>query len=151
MHTNEGSYLAHTQGKKHQMNLARRRAKEQQEMPVNEPSIAVAKNRTPKIGKPAFKVTKIKQPVTGQNSVLFELFYPAIQHGWKPFHRFMSTYEQKIEPPDPHFMFILFAAEPYSTVAFKVPNGELDRRDEHYFEDWDKHKKKYSVHISYKL
>ena len=28
LHTNEGSYLAHTQGKKHQTNLARRAAKE---------------------------------------------------------------------------------------------------------------------------
>ena len=28
LHTNEGSYLAHTQGKKHQTNLARRAAKD---------------------------------------------------------------------------------------------------------------------------
>jgi len=28
LHTNEGSYLAHTQGKKHQNNLAQRAAKE---------------------------------------------------------------------------------------------------------------------------
>ena len=31
LHTNEGSYLAHTQGKKHQTNLARRQAKEAKE------------------------------------------------------------------------------------------------------------------------
>lgn len=32
LHTNEGSYLAHTQGKKHQINLARRAAKEKQDV-----------------------------------------------------------------------------------------------------------------------
>src|SRR5579862_2549969 len=31
LHTNEGSYLAHTQGKKHQTNLARRAAREAKE------------------------------------------------------------------------------------------------------------------------
>lgn len=33
LHNNEGSYLAHTQGKKHQANLARRAAKEAKDSP----------------------------------------------------------------------------------------------------------------------
>lgn len=33
LHNNEGSYLAHTQGKKHQANLARRAAKEAKDAP----------------------------------------------------------------------------------------------------------------------
>jgi len=33
LHNNEGSYLAHTQGKKHQANLARRAAKEAADQP----------------------------------------------------------------------------------------------------------------------
>src|SRR3954468_21327349 len=33
LHTNEGSYLAHTQGKKHQTNLGRRAAKDAMERP----------------------------------------------------------------------------------------------------------------------
>ncbi len=33
LHNNEGSYLAHTQGKKHQANLARRAAKEKSDEP----------------------------------------------------------------------------------------------------------------------
>ena len=32
IHTNEGSYLAHTQGKKHQSNLLRRKAREGKDM-----------------------------------------------------------------------------------------------------------------------
>jgi len=35
LHTNEGSYLAHTQGKKHQDNLKRRALKEAQEASAN--------------------------------------------------------------------------------------------------------------------
>ena len=31
LHSNEGSYLAHTQGKKHQTNLSRRNAKDNKE------------------------------------------------------------------------------------------------------------------------
>jgi len=34
LHNNEGSYLAHTQGKKHQANLARRAAKEAKDAPA---------------------------------------------------------------------------------------------------------------------
>ena len=38
LHNNEASYLAHTQGKKHQSNLARRAAKEAKEAPI-QPSL----------------------------------------------------------------------------------------------------------------
>lgn len=38
----------------------------------------------------------------------------------------MSPFEQRIEAPDKNFQFILFAGEPYVTIAFKIPNMELD-------------------------
>lgn len=38
----------------------------------------------------------------------------------------MSAYEQKIEAPDRNFQFLLIAAEPYVTIAFKIPNLEFD-------------------------
>ena len=34
----------------------------------------------------------------------------------------MSAYEQRIEPPDKKWQYLLFAAEPYETIAFKVIN-----------------------------
>ena len=37
-----------------------------------------------------------------------------------PRHRFMAAYEQKVEPPDRKWQYLLFAAEPYETIAFKV-------------------------------
>ena len=32
----------------------------------------------------------------------------------------MSAYEQKLEPPDRQWQYLLFAAEPYETISFKV-------------------------------
>ncbi len=32
----------------------------------------------------------------------------------------MSAYEQRVEPPDKKWQYLLFAAEPYETIAFKV-------------------------------
>merc|ERR1712130_978054 len=75
LHNNEGNYLAHTQGKKHQANLARRAAKEAKEQ--GGPQIAPARPNVPlkkfiKIGRPGYKVTKQRDPATGQQSLLFQ-------------------------------------------------------------------------------
>ncbi len=48
---------------------------------------------------------------------------PEIVEGVIPRHRFMAAYEQKVEPPDKKWQYLLFAAEPYETIAFKVPCG----------------------------
>lgn len=78
LHNNEGSYLAHTQGKKHQANLARRAAKEAKEAPQQ---LAPEKPRIEpkkfvKIGRPGYRVTKQKDPENGQQSLLFQVDYP---------------------------------------------------------------------------
>ena len=39
----------------------------------------------------------------------------------------MSAYEQKMEPPDKRWQYLLFAAEPYETIAFKVCVGNFYR------------------------
>lgn len=51
---------------------------------------------------------------------VFQVDYPEIAEGITPRHRFMSAYEQRIEPPDKAWQYLLFAAEPYETIAFKV-------------------------------
>lgn len=41
----------------------------------------------------------------------------------QPRHRFMSAYEQKVDTPaDKNYQYLLFACDPYETVAFKIPN-----------------------------
>ncbi|XP_062365949.1 splicing factor 3A subunit 2 isoform X3 [Cinclus cinclus] len=121
LHNNEGSYLAHTQGKKHQTNLARRAAKEAKEAPAQPApeKVKVEVKKFVKIGRPGYKVTKQRDPETGQQSLLFQIDYPEIAESIMPRHRFMSAYEQRIEPPDRRWQYLLMAAEPYETIAFK--------------------------------
>lgn len=61
--------------------------------------------------------------------------YPEIDEGEKPRHRFMSAYEQKKEAWDKAYQYLMFAAEPYEVIAFKVPNLEVDRSDK-FFSHW---------------
>ena len=51
--------------------------------------------------------------------------YPEITESITPRHRFMSAYEQRIEPPDKSWQYLLFAAEPYETIAFKVCSSKI--------------------------
>jgi splicing factor 3A subunit 2 len=46
----------------------------------------------------------------------------------------MSTFEQKVEAPDPKYQFVLFAAQPYNTVAFKIPNMPI--QEDQIIEEW---------------
>ncbi|CAD7944080.1 unnamed protein product [Amoebophrya sp. A120] len=156
VHTNEGSYLAHTQGKKHQINLARRQEREKKLAAANAFSVPVPKDMvkktgTIKIGRPGYKVTKEREPTTKQKALLFEIEYPSIEPDVIPRHRFMSCYEQKKESPDMNFQYLLIAADPYETIAFKVPNMEIDRgEDGKFYEVWDKSKKTYTLQIWFK-
>ncbi|PIK39456.1 putative splicing factor 3A subunit 2-like [Apostichopus japonicus] len=121
LHNNEGSYLAHTQGKKHQANLGRRAAKEAKDTPA-QPALERARveiKKFVKIGRPGYKVTKQKDSDSGQQSLLFQVDYPEVAEGINPRHRFMSAYEQRVEPPDKKWQYLLFAAEPYETISFK--------------------------------
>eukprot|EP00897_Mesotaenium_endlicherianum_P004092 jgi/Mesen1/3710/ME000202S02801 len=122
LHNNEGNYLAHTQGKRHQTNLAKRAAREAKDAPAlpqpNRRKVNV--RRTVKIGRPGYRVTKQYDHATNQRSLLFEVEYPEIEENAKPRHRFMSSYEQKVEPWNKAYQFLLFAAEPYEIISFKV-------------------------------
>jgi len=51
---------------------------------------------------------------------LFQIDYPEIVDHINPRYRFMAAYEQRVEPPDRRWQYLLFAAEPYETIAFKV-------------------------------
>lgn len=158
LHSNEGSYLAHTQGKKHQANLARRAAKESLTAaaqstslvvpPPSAPKVAVRKNLV-KIGRPGYKVTKIRDPDTRQLGLLFQLQYPDIGTV-VPRYRFMSAFEQKVETPDRSWQYLLIAAEPYETVGFKIHGKEIEKSEGRFFTHWDPDAKQYSVQMFFK-
>lgn len=156
MHQNDGSYLAHTQGRKHQTNLARRAAKEQKEgkgadgaVPGLLAGVQVKKNVI-KIGRPGYRITKIRDPSTRQNGLLFQFQFPEIGHGVVPRMRFMSAYEQKIEEPDTNYQYLVVAGEPYETVAVKLQAREVDRHGGKHFNWFDEDSKEYWVQILFK-
>ena len=157
LHTNEGNYLAHTQGRRHQSNLAKRAAKEakdaQAAAPVALRSQGVAKRKGVRIGRPGYRVTKQYEPNTRSRSLLFQVDFPEIESGLEPRHRFMSAYEQRKEAPDRKYQYVLFAAEPYETIAFKVPNVEVERgrgSDRGVFTHWDSARKAFFVQIHFR-
>lgn len=177
LHPNEASYLAHTQGKRHQQNLAQRAQKdgasnentglyEYAPAPSQQPSSSL-NVKTPsnlvypkvkksvKIGRPGYRVTKQRNPETRQRSLLFEIEYPEIEQGLQPRHRFMSAFEQKVEKPDKNYQYLLFAAEPYETVAFKIPNREIerdttDKTKGRFYTKWDNEKKVFTLQVHFK-
>ncbi|VDL36176.1 unnamed protein product [Hymenolepis diminuta] len=155
LHNNEGSYLAHTQGKKHQYNLQRRAHEQAKESPATlQPEKAkVEPKKFIKIGRPGYKVTKQKDPETGQQSMLFQIDYPEIADaaGVVPRHRFMSAYEQHVEPPDRKWQYLLFAAEPYETIAFKVRSREVDKDPKKFWTYWNPASKQFFLQFAYKL
>ncbi|KAK4272818.1 hypothetical protein QN277_021321 [Acacia crassicarpa] len=152
LHNNEGNYLAHTQGKRHQTNLAKRAAREAKEAPAQpQPhKRKVSVRKTVKIGRPGYRVTKQYDPETNQRSLLFQIEYPEIEDLTKPRHRFMSSYEQRVQPFDKRYQYLLCAAEPYETIAFKVPSTEIDKTTPKFFSHWDPDTKMFTLQLYFK-
>ncbi|XP_042484577.1 splicing factor 3A subunit 2-like [Macadamia integrifolia] len=90
-----------------------------------------------KIGRPGYRVTKQFDPDTKQRSLLFQIEYPEIEDNSKPRHRFMSSFEQRVQSCDKRYQYLLFAAEPYEIIAFKVPSTEIDKSTPKFFSHWD--------------
>lgn len=56
----------------------------------------------------------------------------------------------QIELPNDKYQYVIFAAEPYENIAFKVPNMEIDNSEGKYFINWDKDKKVYTVQLYFR-
>lgn len=168
VHQNDGSYLAHTQGKKHQTNLARRAAREAKEgsggkdgsggkvdpttgLPVGVGfgSLHASRRNIIKIGRPGYKITKLRDTMSRQTGLLFQLQYPDVAPGVQPKWQVMSAFSQRVEEPDKNFQYLLVAAEPYETCGFKIPARELDKREDRQFEFWDPDAKEFWVQIMF--
>ena len=96
------------------------------------------------------KITKLKDADTNQRSILFEIEFQEIKKDVIPRYRVMSCFEQKIETPDQNYQYVIFAAEPYENIAFKIPNLEIDNADDKYYCNWDSEKKIYTVHLYFR-
>ncbi|KAJ6865057.1 splicing factor 3A subunit 2-like protein [Populus alba x Populus x berolinensis] len=49
----------------------------------------------------------------------------------------MLSWMQRIEATDKRFQYLLFSAEPYEIIAFKVPSTEIDKSTPKFFSHWD--------------
>jgi splicing factor 3A subunit 2 len=88
------------------------------------------KRNVVKIGRPGYKITKTRDV--------------------QPRVRFMSAFEQKVEEPDKQFQYLLVAAEPYETCAFKLQAREIDRSEGKYWTWFDEDNKEFWVQITFK-
>jgi splicing factor 3A subunit 2 len=103
-----------------------------------------------KIGRPGYKITKVRDPLTRQMGLLFQLQFQEISPGVVPRVRFMSAFEQKVEDPDKNFQYLVVAAEPYQTCSFKLQAKEIDRREGRYWNWFDEDSKEFWVQIMFK-
>jgi splicing factor 3A subunit 2 len=166
LHSNEGNYLAHTQGRRHQNNLQRRAAVEARKLAASSrgggaaglaklaaprASGSDARRRALRIGRPGYQITKQRESwedgCGGQLSLLFQMKYPEITAGLQPRHRFMSAFEQRKEKPDKRYQYLLFAADPYETVAFKIPNRPIDKEVGKFYTNWDREKLVFTLQL----
>lgn len=111
--------------------------------------VQVRKNMI-KIGRPGYKITKIRDPFTRQQGLLFQLQYPEITPGTVPRIRFMSAFEQKVEEPDKNFQFLLVHAEPYEICGFKLQAREVDKSNGRFWTWFDEDQKEFWMQLLFK-
>ena len=178
IHNNEGSYLAHTQSKKHQTNLNKRKIieakhnlfmeeiKNEQKQTEEELKIKYVK-----IGRPAYRIAKEKDYMSHKRKIKFEIEYPLIKNDISPQFRIMSelevntqrnkgkNIEENIKNNDNDneekkeenkYHYAVFSAEPYENIAVKIPNMPLDYNIEKHFSYWDDSKKIFYLTLNYK-
>ena len=78
----------------------------------------------------------------------FEVDYPEALDGSQPRHRFMSAFEQRVDvPPNKNYQYLLFACDPYETIAFKIPNQPIDKNEGRFFTNWDVSSKRFVLQL----
>eukprot|EP01129_Flabellula_baltica_P006469 TRINITY_DN2424_c0_g1_i2.p1 TRINITY_DN2424_c0_g1~~TRINITY_DN2424_c0_g1_i2.p1 ORF type:complete len:171 (+),score=34.54 TRINITY_DN2424_c0_g1_i2:228-740(+) len=147
------------------MNLSRRSARVQRSQMGPQPVLAAPMvkkipkqlKKKNKIGIPGYRVIKERDSQDNQLSLLFVIDYPEIEEGIKPRYRFMSCYEQTIEPADKNYQYLIVACEPYENIGFKIPNKEIERSigpeipgESKFWTNWDNDTKKFQIQLSFK-
>jgi len=86
---------------------------------------------------------------------MVQVHLPQIKPDVLPRRRFMSAWEQKREPPNKAYQYLIDAAEPYETIAFRIPAREIEDEtdDAGYWNwsHWDPDTKQYSFQFMFRL
>lgn len=159
-HVSEASYISHLSGKKHLLNLQKRKLLDEKLTSKSaSPSISLSntpKRRWNKIGKPAYQMTKIRNPTTLQLGLLISIKYPNITQ--EPLFRFMNWFELTKENQDKFnngkdFQYLVIYGEPYENLCVAIPEGEIDKSEdmsEDYWWYWDTDSKEFYLQFLYK-
>lgn len=84
-----------------------------------------------KIGKPGYKVMKIRHPESLEIGLLINVKFPKLNKDEIPQYRFMSVYESNLEKvKDDRFQLLIVSGDPYENIAFKIPSKEIYRNDD---------------------
>lgn len=167
-HTAE-KFLNHVDGNRHQKMLARvarekeykarleaeaRNARDAQKMVASGKTLNVVsgldqkpQHATP-YGRPTFRYRVESDPTVHECKVWFEINFPNVPEGSRPLYRWLSTWEQLVEPSDASVVYLVVAAEGYESISFKFPaklqrraGGDVPGEMAH----WDNSAKKYSL------
>jgi Pre-mRNA-splicing factor SF3a complex subunit 2 (Prp11) len=77
-----------------------------------------------KIGRPGYRVTKVRDRESGKEGMMVQIHLPQIKGGIVPRRRFMSAWEQKKEPPNKSYQYLIVRANPLMScvVCFGLPS-----------------------------
>ena len=155
VHATEGNYMSHSQGRRHQTALTQRverdaklRARQSGAILTTTSTSSLKPKKTIKKGRPGYRVVKFVDAETGSKGLQFTLSFPDIEADLQPRQCFMSAYEQRIEKPDPQYQYLLFAAAPYETIGFKIPNQPIDKTN--FITNWNKENKTFTLRLLFK-
>ena len=71
-----------------------------------------------KIGRPGYRVTKVRDRDTGKEGMMVQVHLPQIKPGVIPRRRFMSAWEQKREPPNKAYQYLIVSVH-RSLITFR--------------------------------
>lgn len=174
-HISEASYISHLGGKKHLLNLQKRRILDEKSAnKLNRTDVVsitnVAKRSWNKIGKPSYNVTKIRNPQTLQLGLLITVKYPKLVG--EPLFRFMNYYELNEQNQDSinqynnknsdsdfdgtKFQYLIIYGEPYDNICIIIPGNTIDKPNhlemsDSYWWHWDNDIKQFYLQFLYKL
>ena len=90
------------------------------------------------------------QPSVAQVCSLILLHHAWIVCGGLPFLRTIATRAHCVAPSRAR-RYLLFAADPYETIAFKVPALEVDRDPAKFFTHWDDARKLFTLQLHFRV
>jgi len=116
--------------------------------PIKEYNFKInAKNNALVENYPGYKVMKFYEKSTDEKVVLCELEYKFLVNDEIPDFRFISSFEQNIEPKNSNYIYLVIACPNYKTVGLKIPNLVISNKSPYSFSHWNTKRKTLLISI----